>query len=107
MLVFFSVRRNSESSVRFRSLALSPLSSALTSKPLLTVFTVPLVPIIRSSTGFMVEGVALVTCADSLNCFSGMLVTFFWFGVSGLREFLNGVFRLLPSWFLALHKLRC
>ncbi len=69
-LVFFSALRNSESSMRFKSLALSPLNSALTSNPSAVGLMEPLLPIIRSNTAFIADGVALLTLADSMNFFS-------------------------------------
>ena len=71
ILVFFSALRSSVSSMRFKSLALSPLNSALTSNPSAAGLMEPFLMIIRSSTGFMADGVALLTFADNLNFFSG------------------------------------
>ena len=70
ILVFFSALRNSESNIRFKSLTLSPLNSALTSNPSLVGLMEPLLPIIRSNTGFMADGMALLTRANNLNFFS-------------------------------------
>ena len=68
--VFFSALRSSVSSVRFKSLALSPLNSAVTSNPSAVSLMEPLLMIILSNTGFMTEGAALLTLADNLNFFS-------------------------------------